>query len=68
MQVTNSWARQLRENERETVLSVIASVMESDEFADMTVRDAAPKVIDRVQHIYAALEKGILERRHRESA
>lgn len=58
MQVTNDWARQLRENERETVLSVIAAVMESDEFADLPMREAAPRVLDRVQHIYRVLESG----------
>lgn len=59
MQVTNLWARELRENERETVLSVIASVMESEEFADMTMRDAAPKVLARVQHLYAVIEGAV---------
>lgn len=62
MQVTNEWARQLRENERETVLSVVASVMESDEFADLTVRDAAPQVLERVQHLYTVIE-GAVDRR-----
>lgn len=59
MQVTNEWARQLRESERETVLSVVASVMESDEFADLTMRDAAPKVLERVQHLYAVIEGAV---------
>ena len=59
MQVTNEWARQLRENERETVLSVIASVMESDEFAYMPTREAAPLVLERVQHIYTVIEGAV---------
>lgn len=63
MQVTNEWARQLRENERETVLSVVVSVLESDEFQGRTVDDAASDVIERVQAIYRAIE-GAVDARH----
>lgn len=58
--MTNEWARQLRVNERETVLAVVASVMESDEFADLPMREAAPKVLERVEHLYTVIEGAVL--------
>lgn len=53
MQVTNDWARQLRENERETVISMFLLAMENVGVPDEQIE----RVKNQVEMIYEKLER-----------
>ena len=56
---TDMWARELRLNERETVVSCFLLVMEGSEFEGRTLPDAAMDVAEAVQAMYSKIEGAV---------